>query len=207
MIVIKTEFRLDEKDRIIFEALQENPEATQQGISSITGLSQPSIGSRVKKMREMKIIDHIYGINLKNTGPYVLKVEVRSSNPKDLIKTFEGCPFFLNGFVLTSEMNVTLMFICEQINSLDAIVDNHIRPRSDVHEIDVGVIVTTERDAFFPVKVNITPNGTPSCGSPCQRCDYWFNGVCPGCPVTGYYRGEIFNRKMVRPVETYNVSP
>ncbi len=184
MIIIKSEFSLDDKDRLIFETLQENLEATQQEISSITGLSQPSIGSRVKKMKELGIIDHVYGIDVKNIGPYVLKVEVKSSHPKGLIKTFEDCPFFLNGFVVTSEMNVTLMFICEQLNSLDAIVDNHIRPRPDVHDIDVGVIITTERSTYVPVKVNVTPTRTPSCGSPCQNCDYWLNGLCPGCPVT-----------------------
>ncbi|MFP3908777.1 MAG: Lrp/AsnC family transcriptional regulator [Archaeoglobaceae archaeon] len=178
-------FRLDHKDRLIFEALQENPDLTQQEISTITGLSQPAVGSKVKRMRELRIIDHAYGIDIRNAGPYVLKVEVRSSNPKDLIKTFEDCPFFLNGFIVTSEMNVTLMFTCDQ-PALDGIVDNHIKSRRDVHEVDVGVILSTERKICVPIKASLTSNKTPSCGSPCHKCEYCFNGLCPGCPLTRF---------------------
>lgn len=189
MVSIKPEIRLDDKDRLIFEALQENPDATQQEISLITGLSQPAVGSKVKKMRELGIIDHSYGIEIRNAGSYIPKVEVKSSNPKDLIKTFEDCPFFLNGFIVTNEMNVTLMFACEQLK-LDQIVDKHIRPRKDVHQIDTGSIVSVERNTYVPIKFNVTSNKTPSCGAPCHNCDYCFNGLCPGCPLTRYTKRD-----------------
>lgn len=202
-MLIKSELRLDNKDRLIFETLQENSEFTQQEISSFTGLSQPSIGSRVKKMKELGIIDHIYGINIRNISLYVLKVEVKSSNPKDLIRTFEDCPFFLTGFIATNEMNVTLMFICEQLNSLDAIVDNHIRPRTDVHDIDMGLIISTERDMYVPVRVNMNPTNTPSCGTPCHKCEYRFNGLCPGCPLMGHIERNQYLSVTKSPVSSF----
>jgi len=92
-------FELDEKDKMILEVLEENPEMSQNEIAKIVGLSQPSVGARIKKMKELGIINHAYGINLKNPGLYILKVDIKCRQPRELLKLFEGCPFFLNGFI------------------------------------------------------------------------------------------------------------
>ncbi len=185
-------FELDEKDKMILEVLEENPEMSQNEIAKIVGLSQPSVGARIKKMKELGIINHAYGINLKNPGLYILKVDIKCRQPRELLRLFEDCPFFLNGFIVAGNRNLTMFFIGEDLSTLEAIVDQHIRPSPDVYDIDVGIVVRAERDTIIPMKIHIKRIGTPSCGSNCEECDYWINELCMGCPVTGHYKGKVW---------------
>ncbi len=185
-------FELDEKDKMILEILEDNPEISQNEIAKIVGLSQPSVGARIKKMKELGVLSHAYGINLKKPGLCVLKVDIKCKRPKELLKLFENCPFFLNGYIVAGNKNLTMLFVCEDLSTLEAIVDQHIRPNPDVFDIDVGIIVRAERDAVMPIKINIKPADVAPCGANCGECDYWLNGLCLGCPVTGHYRGKIW---------------
>lgn len=185
-------FELDDKDKIILEILEEDPEASQDRIAKLTGLSQPSVGARIKKMKEKGIVNHSYGVNIKEPGLYILKVDVKCRQPRDLLKLFEGCPFFLNGFIVAGNMNLTMMLICEDLSTLEAIVDQHIRPSSDVHDIDVGIMVRAERDTVVPMRIHVEHAKESPCGSNCGTCDYWIDKICLGCPVTGHYRGKVW---------------
>ncbi|RLI89462.1 MAG: Lrp/AsnC family transcriptional regulator [Archaeoglobales archaeon] len=185
-------FELDEKDKKILEILEENPEISQNEIAKFVGLSQPSVGARIKKMKELGIINHTYGINIRNPGLYILKVDIKCRQPRELLKLFEGCPFFLNGFIVAGNRNLTMFFIGEDLSTLEAIVDQHIRPNPDVYDIDVGIVVRAERDTVVPMKIHIERANVPSCGSNCGECEYWLNELCLGCPVTGHYRGKIW---------------
>lgn len=187
-------FELDEKDKAILEILEKNPEISQNEMARLVGLSQPSVGSRVKKMIDYGIISHTYGINIKNPGLYILKADVKCKQPRELLKLFEGCPFFLNGLIIAGNKNLTLLFICEDLTTLEAIVDQHIRPNPDVYDIDVGIVVRSERDTIVPMRIRVEPSEEPSCKSNCGNCDYWSNKLCLGCPVTGHYRGKVWKR-------------
>lgn len=185
-------FELDDKDKVILEVLEKSPEISQNEIAKKIGLSQPSVGARIKKMKQMGIINYIYGVNMKEPGLYIIKVDVKCRQPREILKLFEGCPFFLNGFIIAGNRNLTLMFIGEDLSTLEAIVDQHIRPSSDVHDIDVGIMVRAERDTVVPMKIRVEHADRPSCNSICDQCDYWNSEVCLGCPVTGHYRGKIW---------------
>jgi len=185
-------FELDEKDKKILEILEKDPETSQNDIAKLVNLSQPSIGARIKKMRELGIINHTYGINLKDPGLYILKVDIKCKQPRELIKIFEECPFFLNGFIVAGNRNLTMLFIGEELSSLEAIVDQHIRPSSNVQSTEVGIVVRAERDVVVPIRINVRPSDTSPCGSSCGNCEYWDNELCLGCPITGHYRGKIW---------------
>ncbi len=185
-------FELDEKDKMILEILEKNPEISQNEIAKIVGLSQPSVGARIKKMKELGIINHAYGINIKNPGLYILKVDIKCRQPRELLKLFSECPFFLNGFIVAGNRNLMMFFIGEDLSTLEAIVDRHIRPSPDVYDIDVGIVVRAERDTIIPMKIYVERSKIPSCGSNCNECDYWLNELCLGCPITGHYRGKIW---------------
>jgi DNA-binding Lrp family transcriptional regulator len=185
-------FELDEKDKAILELLRKNPEVSQNEIAKIVDLSQPSVGARIKKMKDLGIINHTYGINIRNPGLYILKVDVKCKQPRELLGCFEECPFFLNGFIVAGNRNLTMMFIGEELSTLEAIVDQHIRPSADVYDIDVGIVVRAERDTIVPIKIKVEAADVPSCESNCSDCDYWSNELCLGCPVTGHYRGKIW---------------
>ncbi|MFP3908253.1 MAG: Lrp/AsnC family transcriptional regulator [Halobacteriota archaeon] len=185
-------FELDQKDKVILEILENDPDTSQDKIARMAGLSQPSVGARIKKMKNMGIINHIYGINIRDPGLYILKADVKCRQPRDLLKLFQGCPFFLNGFIVAGNRNLTIMFICEDLSTLEAIIDQHVRPNPDVHDIDVGIVVRSERDTIVPMKIRVRTSDEAPCGSDCGNCDYWTTEVCLGCPVTGHYQGKIW---------------
>lgn len=185
-------FELDDKDKLILEILEKSSDISQNEVAKQVGLSQPSVGARIKKMKDMGIINHCYGVNIKEPGLYVLKVDVKCRQPRDLLKLFEGCPFFLNGFIVAGNRNLTMMFIGEDLSTLEAIVDQHVRPSPDVYDIDVGIVVRAERNTVVPMKIHVDHADTPSCNFTCGQCDYWSNELCLGCPVTGHYRGTIW---------------
>lgn len=185
-------FELDDKDKLILEILEKSSDISQNEIARRVGLSQPSVGARIKRMKDMGIINHSYGINIKEPGLYVLKVDVKCKQPRDLLKLFEGCPFFLNGFIVAGNRNLTMMFIGEDLSTLEAIVDQHVRPSPDVYDIDVGIVVRAERNTVVPMKIHVDHADKPSCNFTCGQCDYWSNELCLGCPVTGHYRGNIW---------------
>lgn len=91
-------FELDEKDKVILEILENDSETSQDKIAKLAGLSQPSVGARVKKMKSMGIINHTYGVNIKDPGLYILKVDIKCRQPRDLLKLFEGVPILLEWF-------------------------------------------------------------------------------------------------------------
>ncbi|RLI74278.1 Lrp/AsnC family transcriptional regulator [Archaeoglobales archaeon] len=183
---------LDDKDKKILEILEKNPEISQNEIAKVVGLSQPSVGSRIKKMKELGIINHAYGINIKNAGLYILKADIKCRQPKEILKLFDGCPFFLNGFVVAGNKNLSMLFIGEDLSSLEAIVDQHIRTNPHVYDVDVGIIVRAENDTIVPMKMHVERAEKPPCKSNCGKCDYWEYELCLGCPITGHYRGKIW---------------
>jgi len=102
---------LDEKDRLIIKILQENPKISQTEIAKLVGLSQPSVGSRIRKLKELGIIDFSYGVNLKKSQMYVLKVDVKCKKPDDILNALRDCPFFLNGFVIAGNKNLIMLML------------------------------------------------------------------------------------------------
>mgnify|MGYP000049959692 FL=1 len=185
-------FDIDEKDRIILELLEKDPDMSQNEIAKIVGLSQPSVGSRIKKLKEMGILSHSYGINLKNAGLYIIKVDIKCKQPKNLLKKFSECPFFLNGFIVAGSKNLTLFFVGEDLPSLEAIVDHHIRANPEVYDVDVGIVIRSEKDSIVPMKIHIERADKAPCDEDCSSCDFWKLNLCLGCPITGHYRGKIW---------------
>ena len=184
---------IDEKDRMILELLEKDPEMSQSEIAKIVGLSQPSVGSRIKKLKELGVISHSYGLNLKKSGLYVLKVDVKCKRPSEILKKLSECPFFLNGFIVAGDKNLTLFLSGEDLTTLEAIVDKHIRMEPEVYEVEAGIIVRAERDAVMPIKMYIERQKEVPCGDEsCTNCEYWNIGLCLGCPVTGHYKGTLW---------------
>ncbi len=184
-------FDLDEKDKLILELLEKNPEMTQNDIARVVGLSQPSVGARIKKLKELGLISHVYGLNLKNSGLYVVKVDMKCRNPRKIVERFSKCPHFLNAFVVAGNRNLTLLLVGEDLSTIEAIVDKHLRPNSEVHDIDLGIMIKAERDIVMPVKILVEKKGSP-CGSDCSECEYYKSELCNGCPATEFYRGSLW---------------
>lgn len=158
------------------------------------GISQPSVGVRLRKLKEKGALSFLIGMNFKKIDLYLVKVELTAQNSNDILKRFRGCPYFLNGFVVSGKRNLSLFFVGEDLTTIDSLVDAHIRSRSDVEDVEVNVVITSYKNLIFPVRMRIEKSDSPPCGgeSNCEACDYYLKGRCLGCPVTGHYRGNFW---------------
>ncbi len=186
---------MDEKDRKILSLLRENPEIRQREIARLIGISQPSVGARIKKLKERGLISYVVGTNLKKVGLYLSKVEITAKKTNEILNSFKNCPYFLNGFVTSGKYNLCLFFVSEDISTLEALVDAHIRPRPNVMEVKMSLILSMVNDFIFPLKFEFERKETPPCNysGSCGACEYYNAGRCLGCPVTGFYRGKIWS--------------
>lgn len=184
--------RLDEKDRQIITLFQKNPEISQSEIAEIIGLSQPSVGMRIKKLKDRGILSHIVGMNFKKVNLFLAKVEIAAKNSQNIIDTFSKCPFFINALMVSGRYNMTLLFMGENIATLESIVDYHLRQNPDVKEVDFNIIVSPVKDLVMPVK--ITLEGERGCDLDCDGCPYYKSGRCLGCPATSAYKGDFWRK-------------
>ena len=108
---MKLKIKPDDKDRVIIDLFNRKPDISQAEIASKLHLSQPSVALRIKKLKEMGLIEQIIGINPLKVGLYMVKVEVSTNNPDKFLDIYRDCPFFLNGFTVSGKNNLSLIFI------------------------------------------------------------------------------------------------
>ncbi|RJS71631.1 MAG: Lrp/AsnC family transcriptional regulator [Candidatus Syntrophoarchaeum sp. WYZ-LMO15] len=188
------EFKIDSKDREIITLLIENPEISQKEIAERINLTQPSVAMRLKKLKEMGAIERCCGINPPKLGLHLARVDVVSKDTEGLIKRFRDCPYFLNGFVLSGKKNVCLLFVGEDIPTLEAIVNEHIRPLDEVESVEFNIVISTAKKLIAPVRMHIEQVEKPPCGIEieCRNCPIFKAQRCLGCPAIGQYRGSFW---------------
>ena len=124
--------KLDEKDRIIISLFANHSNISQEEIARQINLSQPSVAIRIKKLKENGALETQTGIYPLKMGLYMAKVDISSNDPTAILDMFKNCPYFANGFSISGKNNLCLFFISENIATLEAIVNGHIRPNQSV---------------------------------------------------------------------------
>ncbi len=185
---------LDKKDRIILSLTHDNQEISQEEIAKKIHLSQPSVAIRIKKLKERGFIDRIIGVNLNKVGLSVAMVKVTSANTTRVLNVLRDCPFFLNGFVVSGKENLVLLFVGEDISSLESIIDSRLRPDKDVQSADFDIVISSIKDFVIPIKMITEPLNKPPCGTDtgCMDCPAYQDGKCFGCPATSQYKGVFW---------------
>jgi DNA-binding Lrp family transcriptional regulator len=183
---------LDEKDRKIVSLFETNPDVSQVEIAEQVGLSQPTVGARIAKLKQTGVISTVAGMNLMKVGLQMAKVDVTTKDSIKIINQFKGCPYFLNGYVVSGKENLCMYFIAEDISSVEAIVDKHIRSDPAVTDVDLGIVISTVNDLILPVKLNIEKGEKTPCGYDCAECEYYTNNRCLGCSASKAYKGHFW---------------
>ncbi len=185
---------LDKRDREILSLLELNPEMSQNDMANKLKISQPSVSARVHKLKQKGALSHVAGMNLKKVNLYMAKVDVIANNTSSVLEIFKDCPYFLNGLIVSGKHNLCLFFIGEDIATLEAIVDGHLRSNPMVKSAEVSIVITTMKDLVMPVKMNFDTSSTPPCGNGCncKECAHHISNRCLGCPVTSSYNGKIW---------------
>jgi Lrp/AsnC family leucine-responsive transcriptional regulator len=185
---------LDKRDRAILSLLELNPEMSQNDMAEKLKISQPSVSARVHKLKQKGALSHVVGMNLKKVNLYMAKVDVIANNTSSVLEIFKDCPYFLNGLIVSGKYNLCLFFIGEDIATLEAIVDGHLRSNPLVKGAEVSIVITTMKDLVMPVKMSFGTSSTPPCGNGCncKECQHHISDRCLGCPVTNSYNGNIW---------------
>ena len=192
--MMREQLDLDEKDRTIISLLEKNPEISQNEIAERVGISQPSVGVRIKKLREKGAISTLIGMNFKKVGLYIAKVDLTANNTTEILDFFKKCPYFLNGLITSGKHNLCIFLMSEDISTLDAIVDGHIRSNPQVKDVDFNIVITPTEDLIFPVEMVVEKTKEPPCGykGSCGECAYYKADRCLGCPATGFIKGSFW---------------
>lgn len=183
--------KLDKKDRIILGLINDNQEISQEEIAKKVNLSQPSVALRIKKLKEKGFIEQLTGMNLNKIGLCVAQVRITTNNTTKILNMFRDCPFFLNGFIVSGKDNLRLLFVGEDIASLEAIIDGHLRPDKNVQSVDFNIIVSSVKDFVMPIKMNVEVKKEPPCRitTKCKDCLSYQDNRCFGCPSMNQYKG------------------
>ncbi|TRZ91057.1 MAG: Lrp/AsnC family transcriptional regulator [Methanosarcinales archaeon] len=185
---------LDKRDRQILSLLEKNPEMSQSDIAEKLKISQPSVSARMHKLKQKGALAHVVGMNLKKVDLYMAKVDVIANNTSSVLDIFKDCPYFLNGLIVSGKHNLCLFFVGEDIATLEAIVDGHLRSNPLVKGAEVSIVIAPMKDLILPIKMNFDLSSTPPCGNGCncKDCAHHISSRCLGCPVTGSYNGKIW---------------
>jgi len=185
---------IDEKDRIIISMYSENPGISQEEIAREVKISQPSVAVRIRKLRECGALKTQTGINPIEMGLYLAKVDISSNNPTSILNMFKNCPYFANGFTVSGKHNLCLFFISENLATLEAIVNGHIRSQDINTDVDFNIVITSEKDFIIPIILTTSTTETPPCGmlANCRQCQSFKEKKCMGCPATGEYQGFLY---------------
>jgi DNA-binding Lrp family transcriptional regulator len=157
-------------------------------------ISQPSISARIHKLKKKGALAHVVGMNLKKVDLYMAKVDVVANNTSSVLDIFKDCPYFLNGLIVSGRNNLCLFFVGEDISTLEAIVDGHLRGNPLVKSAELSIVITTMKDFVMPIKMNFEFSSMPPCGNGCncKDCSHHISNRCLGCPVTNSYNGKIW---------------
>lgn len=188
--------KLDDKDWQIISMLQNEPKISQIEISKRLGLTQPSVSMRLRRLKESGIISFQVGMNLKKSDLFIAKIDLTvKSESNKLIEAFSRCPYCINGFILSGKHNLTLLFVSEDVKTLEAIVDNRLRPLPQVTDIEFSIALAPMKDFIVPITAKVNTNNPSEkgpCGADCLNCDMYNANRCLGCPATMAYKGDLW---------------
>lgn len=183
---------LDRRDLEILGVYCENPRLSQEEVARKLRVSQPSVALRLKKLRSSGLMVEQVGVDPFKAGLYLAKLDITTTNASKILRMFRGCPYFVNGFITSGRSNLCVFFAAEDISTLEAIVDNHLRTNPEVQSIEFNIVIGAARPVAVPVRL-CRGADTPPCETAlvCRECQSFREGRCIGCPVTGHYRGWL----------------
>lgn len=173
----------------LFEA---DPDVSQAEIADQVGLSQPTVGARIARLKQSGVISTVAGMNWMKVGLRMAKADVTTKDSVRLIGRFKACPYFSNGLVVSGRENLCMYFIAEDVATIEAIVDKHIRSDPAVTDVDLGIVITAVNDMVHPVRLSVEKSGLTPCGHDCALCAYFTTGRCLGCAASKSYRGSFW---------------
>jgi len=163
-------FKIDELDKSIIELIQKEPSLTHTEIARKVNRSQPTIGTRIRKLEKAGVLKFQAGINVKTMDLLLARVEIQTSKPDETVKLVKSCPHMLNAFRLSGTSNFSILVVSNKLAHLDEIVNHHFRKDLNVLEVYMDIITDVTNDFILPVDFNFENCSLTSKKECCGKC-------------------------------------
>ncbi|MBN2422237.1 Lrp/AsnC family transcriptional regulator [Candidatus Woesearchaeota archaeon] len=170
----KTKFNeklgLDNRDNTLLTLISKNPDISQEEIARAIKLSQPSVGARLRKLREKGILYTVNGVNFRIVDLFLAKVDVNATDLKEVIDKYKDCPFFVNALVMSGRYNLCLLFTATDLKRLEGIVNSHLRGNPKVKDVEMNIVISTAKDLILPLNIDYNNEKQINCPQECKDC-------------------------------------
>ena len=153
--MIAEKIGIDNIDCMIMDLLQRDPNLTHTQIAIHVKRSQPTIGTRIKRLEKMGILKYQAGINLKVADLCFARIEIQTKLPEKTIKIVRHCPFMLNAIRLNGDINISIIIVGLNFRDIDHIVNIHFRNNPDVVTVHIDIIAGVLDDLVLPIDLNL----------------------------------------------------
>jgi len=149
-------FKMDEIDKKIIALVQDQPNLTHTEIAEKVNRSQPTVGMRIRRLEEQGVLQFQAGINLKAADMYFARVDLQTNNPDKIYYIVKKCPFMLNAFRLSGNIDMSILMAGFNIEDIDKIVNTHLRSNPDVMMVTIDLITDIMTDFIIPFDFNFS---------------------------------------------------
>ncbi|MBW2981556.1 Lrp/AsnC family transcriptional regulator [Candidatus Woesearchaeota archaeon] len=168
--MIKEKLKLDDRDDIIIQMLQKNPQTSQEEIAKVLKLSQPSVWARIRNLKQRGIISNIVGMDFKTVDLHLAKVDVSCTDTQAIIDEFKDCPYFLNALITSGRYNVCLLFTGTDLKNIEGMVNHHLRGNPKVKDIELNIVISTANNFVMPLNIDYNNKNQMKCKKECKDC-------------------------------------
>jgi len=145
-------FKMDDIDKNIINLLAVNPDLTHSQIAKEVNRSQPTVGSRLKRLEKSGIFQRMFGINIKNTSLCLAKIEVQSSKSNKLKERLHKKTGILCIFSLTGEYNINILMVGKSVKILEKTINNYLK-NENVKKFKIEFILDICNDFVLPINI------------------------------------------------------
>lgn len=160
---------LDDRDNTILSLIQKNADISQEEIAKKIKLSQPSVGARLRKLREKGILHTVNGVNFRIVDLSLAKVDISATDTTAIINEFKDCPFFLNALITSGQHNLCLLFMATDLKRMEGIVNHHLRGNPKIRDIQLNIVISTAKDFVLPLNIDYENKDMIDCEQKCKE--------------------------------------
>ncbi|MFO8018570.1 MAG: Lrp/AsnC family transcriptional regulator [Promethearchaeia archaeon] len=144
---------VDDTDKKILLAIQNNPGITHSEISTKVKLSQPAVGARIKKLKEKNILELNYGLIIREIGLKISRVDISSKAPTSFLKKMSKKKNVINAYRMVGKIYLVLWVAGKTMSEVEDGINQIIKLDKDRSEIvKVSMISSFEKKFFLPIE-------------------------------------------------------
>ena len=145
---------LDEIDKKIVQVVQKNPQITHTKIARFVKRSQPTVGMRIKRLKENGALTYKAGFDLNKVELYFAIVQIQTNEPDHVYEIANKCPQMIQAFKLCGINNLLIIIAADTMEDLEKIVNHHFRAKEYVQNISFQIITDFLKDFVIPLDFN-----------------------------------------------------